>query len=918
MSKSAAGWVAVLAGLCLTRTCNYLLFHTVVEIFTVVVAWSIFLLAWNTRRLLDNHYLLLVGIASLFVGSLDLLHALAYKGMGVFPDRNADLPTQLWIAGRYLQSVSLLVAPLYLRKRFNYKAGLCVFPILTSLLAGAILLGYFPRCYIEASGLTAFKIASEYTVILTFLAGLLFLYRRRAAFEDGIFRLLATSLVLIMAAELAFTLYVDVFGAFNMIGHLLRFAAFCLIYRAILVTGMVRPNAILFRNLAQSEDALRKVNEKLESAVADLRAGEERYRAFVDASSEGICRFEFDEPVPVAGGAGKQLALLLGAGRLAECNAVYARMHGCERPEELAGTPLSDLLSGSEPLLRSLIESGYRLTDADTADRDPAGAPRWISSSLTTLIDSGRLVRLWGVHLDITERKLADAALRASEEALRESEARYRRLVEMAPEAILVQQDGKIVYCNEAATRLYGAKTRAELVGTGMFDRVHPGDLPAVRDRVREAERGASLPLREARHLRLDGSELAVETTAGPVEWHGRRAMLVFARDIAQRKRAEARLRDAQKLESLGLLAGGVAHDFNNLLVGVIGNASLAQEMLSPHHPIADLLDRVLKSGEHAAHLTRQMLAYSGKGRFVVETLNLSTLIPDMIGLVRPSIPGKIALRLDLAQDLPPVAADRGQLQQVFMNLALNASEAIGSRDGLITVRTGVEAVDESYLQLHPETPARPGKYVFLEVRDTGCGMDDATQTKIFDPFFSTKFVGRGLGLAAVDGIVRGHKGAIIVDSAPGKGSRFTVFFPVAALSVKAEPAAIPGATPRGAGTVLVVDDELFVRETARRALEHNGYTALLADSGPAAIDACKRHPGEIALVVLDLSMPHMSGEETLPELRKIRPEIKIMVSSGYSESEVMKLFHGQRVSGFIQKPYTSQGLAEKARACLG
>ncbi len=389
--------------------------------------------------------------------------------------------------------------------------------------------------------------------------------------------------------------------------------------------------------------------------------------------------------------------------------------------------------------------------------------------------------------------------------------------------------------------------------------------------------------------------------------------------DITELKRAEVRLREAQKLESLGLLAGGVAHDFNNLLVGVIGNASMAQEMLPPDHPALELLDGVLKTGEQAAHLTRQMLAYSGKGKFLVEALDLSALIPEMTGLVGPSISKKIALHLDLAEALPPIQADRGQIQQVFMNLVLNAAEAIGGHDGLISVRTGVQNVDDRYVRRHPEAAEmQAGTYVYLEVRDTGCGMDEATRARIFDPFFSTKFTGRGLGLAAVAGILRGHKGAITVTSAPGKGSCFTVLFPAAAHAAEEPPAAAVNAALEGSGVVLVVDDEPAVRDLAKRALERRGYTVLLAESGLAAIDLFKRHPGEIAVVVLDLSMPQMSGEEALPELRKLRPGVKVVVSSGYSEAETMTLFKGQRVSGFIQKPYTVTGLAEKVKACLG
>jgi CheY-like chemotaxis protein len=252
------------------------------------------------------------------------------------------------------------------------------------------------------------------------------------------------------------------------------------------------------------------------------------------------------------------------------------------------------------------------------------------------------------------------------------------------------------------------------------------------------------------------------------------------------------------------------------------------------------------------------------------------------------------------------------------MNLVLNAAEAVGSHDGLITVRTGVQVVDEAFLRLHPASAELPvGEYVFLQVHDTGCGMDDAIRARIFDPFFSTKFTGRGLGLAAVAGIVRGHKGAIVVESVPGTGSSFTVLFPSSTRTAEQLPDPAPRMALQGSGVVLVVDDEEVVREAAKKALERLGYTVLLADGGPAAIDVFRRYPTEITLVVLDLSMPCMSGEETLPELRKIRPEARIIISSGYSESEIMTLFRGQPISGYLQKPYTATGIAEKVKLAL-
>ena len=386
-------------------------------------------------------------------------------------------------------------------------------------------------------------------------------------------------------------------------------------------------------------------------------------------------------------------------------------------------------------------------------------------------------------------------------------------------------------------------------------------------------------------------------------------------REEKARHDLERRMLDAQKLESIGLLAGGIAHDFNNLLTGVLGNASLACELAPPGTPLAACLHEIVSASERAAHLTKQMLAYSGKGQFFVEPVDLSRETADVVRLVQTSISKKVSVFLDFPKDLPKVRADKGQLQQVVMNLVVNAAEAIGDAPGLLSVQTGMrELTDEDLRQAVPDSDLRPGRYAYIEVRDTGCGMDEETLSRIFDPFFTTKFTGRGLGLAAVGGIVRSHKGAIHVDTSPGKGSTFAVYFPVHV--GKARGAGLP-AKSSACETVLVVDDEPVVLRTARNALERIGCAVLSAESGPVAIDLFRQHAAEISLVILDLSMPGMSGIEVLPQLRKIRPDIPVLVSSGYSESETLRLFTGYRISGFLQKPYTSQRLVERVEAAV-
>ena len=612
----------------------------------------------------------------------------------------------------------------------------------------------------------------------------------------------------------------------------------------------------------------------------------------------------------------------LASNRLTWSDEVY-RIFGLQ-PQEFAAT-YQAFLERVHPDDRAAVDAAYSGSVRDGREsyeiehrvvRKDTGEIRYVREKCQHVRDAqGRIALSLGMVHDVTEHKRAGEALAASEN-------RLRALLESAAQGVVaVDATGRILLVNARTEDLFGY-SRGELIGQPLellvpehFQVLHAGYQRQYFESPRTRQMGAGLDLRGRKK---DGGDISMEISLSFVEEGGKRLALALITDIAERKHAEERLRQTQKLESLGLLAGGVAHDFNNLLVGVIGNASLAQELLPPDHPAVELMDEVLKAGEQAAHLTRQMLAYSGKGKFLVEPLNLSALIPDMCGLVRPSISKKIGLQLELEEDLPRVEADRGQVQQVFMNLAINAAEAIGS-EGLITVRTGVQDVDEPYLRLRPELGVlAPGRYVCLEVRDTGSGMDEATKAKIFDPFFSTKFTGRGLGLAAVSGILRGHRCGITVSSAPGKGSCFTVLFPATTRAEGKGPVVGRDASLRGAGTILVVDDEQFVREMAKRALERLGYTVLMADGGAAAIDVFRRHPGEITLVVLDLSMPHMSGEEALLELRKIRPETKVVVSSGYSESEAMPLFDGQRVSGFVQKPYTSMRIAEKVKECLG
>ena len=370
----------------------------------------------------------------------------------------------------------------------------------------------------------------------------------------------------------------------------------------------------------------------------------------------------------------------------------------------------------------------------------------------------------------------------------------------------------------------------------------------------------------------------------------------------------------------MGLLAGGIAHDFNNILTGVLGNASLALEEVPPGSHLASTLAEVVKAAERAAQLTKQLLAYAGKGRFVTELLDLSQQVHEISGMVQTSIPRTVQLRLELAEGLPCIEADAAQIQQVIMNLVINGAEAIPEgKTGTVLIATSVQDVDDAYIQATvPGADIKQGRYVTLEVQDTGVGIAPDAISRIFDPFFTTKFAGRGLGLAAVRGIVQGHGGAMKVYSTPGRGTTFKLLFPASQNGDQRRFAKVAKqASDRGTGTVLVIDDEEIVRRTAQATLKRFGYEVVVAEDGRQGLDAFRRLADRVDVVLLDMTMPVMSGEETFRKLRGIRPDIKVILSSGYNEAEAIRNFSGKGLAGFVQKPYTSARLAEAISSVL-
>ena len=561
------------------------------------------------------------------------------------------------------------------------------------------------------------------------------------------------------------------------------------------------------------------------------------------------------------------------------------------------------------PPVRQLLE---RLLKGESPLRDIEIEHDFQTAGSRVLLLNARRVSADGSILlafeDITERKRA-------------AEARYRRLFESARDGIVIidEPTGEILDINPYVEHLFGYPRR-DLVGRKLWEIEPAQDTPGLQMMLEQARDQRAVRVPDAHFKTKDGRAVQAETIASLYHEGSRRAIQLNIRDLTDRRKFERELQETQRLESLGLLAGGIAHDFNNLLTGIMGTASLITGELRADDPWRIEIESILSASERAADLTRQLLAYAGQGRFVTEQVDLSGTVRDVVVLLKSSIPKTVDLKLDLAEHMPAVEADPGQMQQLIMNLVINAGEAIGEGSpGSIGIRTGQRELTAGDIRdSFVSEPVKPGLHVWLEVKDTGMGMSEATKARIFDPFFTTKFTGRGLGLAAVAGILRALGGAIRVYSTPGTGSSFYVLLPAIAAAQRPARAKPAPKLAMGSGTILVVDDEDGVRRTLRAILRKRGFEVLLAHNGRAGADVLRDQGERVSLVILDLTMPVMGGEQTFDLMRAIRKDVPIVLMSGYDETEALVKTAGKDFTGFLQKPFTMDRLIHVVAAALG
>jgi two-component system, cell cycle sensor histidine kinase and response regulator CckA len=665
----------------------------------------------------------------------------------------------------------------------------------------------------------------------------------------------------------------------------------------------------------------RPVSETTRTADA-LRESREQYRFFIGRTAEGVWRAAVDPPIPVEAPEDEQVDRCTRDACLVEVNDAMLRMYGHASESELLGALLSSSFDLSDPrsrdFFRRFVRGGYRAVELESHEFDRDGTPHWFVNNLLGVVENGLLTAIWGTQRDVT-------AQRRSEEVVRATRDHLQALVQASPHPIVaLTMEGEVLSWNRAAEAVFGWMAE-EAVGRRLL--CVPPEKQLEFDRFRaEALGGGGFTGYETVRIRRDGSYVDVSISTAPLRGAGGEPVGLVATyvDISERKRAEEalrqsqeQLRQAQKMEAVGRLAGGVAHDFNNLLSAILSYSEMVLADLPASDPSRDDVEQIRLAGGRAAELTQQLLAFSRRQLLQLRTLDLNTVVASVDRMLRRVIGEDIELRTVLDPALGQSRADAGQLEQVLMNLAVNARDAMPA-GGTLSITTSNADVGEAGTTVLPGL--QPGRYVTIAVADTGIGMTPEIQERIFEPFFTTKSAGQGtgLGLSTVYGIVAQSGGQVLVRSRPEQGSTFTIWLPVHTGEADAPAtAALRPAVRGGAETVLLVEDEELVRQLTREILRRSGYRVLEARDGVEALAIVGEHPGPIHLLLTDVVMPRMSGHELVEHARPLRPQMRILYVSGYSEEAIAR--QGQLTEGIelLAKPFTPGVLTAKIRHLL-
>ncbi|MCF8089184.1 MAG: PAS domain S-box protein [Desulfotignum sp.] len=878
------GFSLLLLVLVLVSRINFLIFHTLAEIFSILVAWSLFVILWNTKNLIENKALVFVGIAYLFVGGIDLVHMLSYSGMGFLePERGADPATQLWILARYVESISLCLFPFLFFRQINPYRVFAVFSFITVAgLMSILYWGIFPACYMDGFGLTAFKKISEYIICGILVAALVFLRQKKADLDSQVYPYMVAAIVFTICAEIAFTFYVSVYGLSNLIGHFFKIISFYCIYLALIRVGLTQPHSTLFNRLEQSEAQFRAMFEEHSAVMLliDPRAGR-----ILNANKAAAHYYGYSL---------KQLLEM----NIHQLNQLS--------PEEVAHQM-------QQAVTRQTTRFEFQHLLADGKIRD-------VEVHSTPMMLNGRMI-LFSIVNDITEQKQAREALREhwrkldeTVEALQSQTDLLEGVLDSIRDVIGVQlPDHTVVKYNRAGYRLLGLTEEAvagkkcyELLGKVNPCHICPTAKALVSKKMETIEK----------HIpEFDGYFIC---TSNPILDDTGEIKLIIEQltDITEKKKMDENIRQAQKLEAIGTLAGGIAHDFNNILFSIIGNADLLLDDFPEGSPCRKSLVQIHTGALRAKALVHQILAFARQEENKRTMMKMQPIIKEALTLLRSTIPTTIAFTRDIQPDCGPVQTDPNQVHQIVMNLATNAYHAMEENGGELKV-----ILKEVELDCHElsDPDMAPGQYACLTVSDTGTGMNKDVMNKMFDPFFTTKEKGKGtgMGLSVVHGIVKSMNGTIRVDSEPGYGTAFHVFLPIVQKAFDSQPEGLKSPVPGGNERILLVDDEEAIVGMEKQVLTRLGYDVTSRTSSVEALEAFRNHPDRFDLVITDMTMPEMPGDKLVAEMIAIRPDIPILLCTGFSHTLTDEKITSLGIKDMLMKPVLIKELALKIREVL-
>lgn len=638
---------------------------------------------------------------------------------------------------------------------------------------------------------------------------------------------------------------------------------------------------------------LEEESSKRKQAEEALRESEKKYRLLFENSGAAVFYYDTE-------------------GKLLLLNRRGARIFGGTK-RDLTGKSWYEVLPGTLDLhigrINQVMERGRGGTFEDLLDL-PIGKT-WVSSNVYPVKDDeGNVTGVQITAYDITERKQA-------EEELKQSERRFREMADLLPTIVCeVDTDNRIIYANRVGFETFGYSKTDFDSGLFITDLIHPDEMNTALRRIRQISRGGDHGPEEYRLLKKNGSEIIGLTDGAPIYRDNDLIGIRFSiTDTTEKKKLESQLQQAQKMEAIGTLAGGIAHNFNNLLMTITGNVSLMSLEAHPDQGNSKYLRSIKQAAQSGAKLTGQLLGYARGGKYEVKPLKLNSLVKEtceVFGMTHKDI----IVHQNLAEDLAEIRADRIQIEQVLLNLHINAAEAMPEGGEVFITTANISHRDIGTKCF----TVQPGQYILFSIRDTGAGMDKKTMSCIFDPFFSTKGLGKstGLGLSSAYGIIKNHDGYIDVESQKGKGTTFCVYLPASRGQRKEVAAPIEEKAEKGTGTILLVDDEEMVLDVGADLISSLGYTTLKARDGSEAIDIFKNGNGSIDMVFLDIVMPGMSGGDTYDSLKEINPHVKILLSSGYDIDTQANEILNRGADGFIQKPYALKDLSEKIKQVIG